>query len=103
MGDCGAERYDPGKDFQYISVSMQTPNVLVASPKQTVRTAGEVVEVLKKEPGNISFASSGNGASDHLAAELFWHRRLCRRRRPRRIRWPASSCNAAYARDLESR
>lgn len=64
--------YDAVKDFDYISLPVQAPNVLVASPAQKARTLAEVVAALKAQPGKISFASSGNGSSDHLSAELFW-------------------------------
>ncbi|MDH6595170.1 tripartite-type tricarboxylate transporter receptor subunit TctC [Variovorax sp. TBS-050B] len=64
--------YDATKDFDYISVPVQAPNVLVASPKQKERTIAEVIATLKANPGKVSFASSGNGSSDHLSAEVFW-------------------------------
>ncbi|MBI1608379.1 tripartite tricarboxylate transporter substrate binding protein, partial [Escherichia coli] len=64
--------YDAGKDFDYITIPVQAPNVLVASPAQKARTVAEVIAALKANPGKISFASSGNGSSDHLSAELFW-------------------------------
>ncbi|MDP9962873.1 tripartite-type tricarboxylate transporter receptor subunit TctC [Variovorax paradoxus] len=64
--------YDATKDFDYISVPVQAPNVLVASPGQKARTVAEVIAELKSNPGKVSFASSGNGSSDHLSAEVFW-------------------------------
>lgn len=64
--------YDATKDFDYISVPVQAPNVLVASPGQKARTVAEVIAELKASPGKVSFASSGNGSSDHLSAEVFW-------------------------------
>lgn len=64
--------YDAVKDFDYITLPVQAPNVLVASPAQKARTVAEVVAALKAQPGKISFASSGSGSSDHLSAELFW-------------------------------
>jgi tripartite-type tricarboxylate transporter receptor subunit TctC len=64
--------YDATKDFDYISVPVQAPNVLVASPGQKAATVAEVVAALKAHPGKVSFASSGNGSSDHLSAEVFW-------------------------------
>ena len=64
--------YDALKDFDYISVPVQAPNVLVASPNQKARTVKEVIAQLKANPGKVSFASSGNGSSDHLSAEVFW-------------------------------
>jgi tripartite-type tricarboxylate transporter receptor subunit TctC len=64
--------YDATKDFDYISVPVQAPNVLVASPGQKAHTVAEVIAELKANPGKVSFASSGNGSSDHLSAEVFW-------------------------------
>ena len=64
--------YDATKDFDYITVPVQAPNVLVVSPRQKARTVAEVIAALKANPGKLSFASSGNGSSDHLSAELFW-------------------------------
>lgn len=64
--------YDAQKDFDYITVPVQAPNVLVASPAQKARTVADVIAELKAQPGKVSFASSGNGSSDHLSAELFW-------------------------------
>ncbi|MEB5966550.1 tripartite tricarboxylate transporter substrate binding protein [Comamonas testosteroni] len=64
--------YDASKDFDYITIPVQAPNVLVASPTQKARSVSEVIAALKAHPGKISFASSGNGSSDHLSAELFW-------------------------------
>ncbi|MEF9948495.1 MAG: tripartite tricarboxylate transporter substrate binding protein [Comamonas sp.] len=64
--------YDATKDFDYITIPVQAPNVLVASATQKARSVAEVVAALKASPGKVSFASSGNGSSDHLSAELFW-------------------------------
>lgn len=64
--------YDATKDFDYITIPVQAPNVLVAGATQKARTVDEVVDTLKKNPQKMSFASSGNGSSDHLSAELFW-------------------------------
>lgn len=64
--------YDAEKEFDFITVPVQAPNVLVAPPAQKARTVAEVVAALKAQPGKLSFASSGNGSSDHLSAELFW-------------------------------
>ena len=64
--------YDPTKDFDLLTVAVQAPNVLVANPNLPVKTVAEVIAHLKKNPGKVSFASSGAGSSDHLTAELFW-------------------------------
>ncbi len=64
--------YDALKDFDYITVAVQAPNVLVVPAKSPHKTMAEVIAYLKANPGKMSFASSGNGSSDHLTAELFW-------------------------------
>ena len=64
--------YDPIADFDYISLPFQAPNVLVTGPARPERTIAEVLTALKNNPGKLTFASSGVGASDHLSAELLW-------------------------------
>lgn len=63
--------YDPLKDFTPISVLVSTPNVLVVPAGSPFKTAQELVAYVKKNPGKLSYASSGAGSSDHLTAELF--------------------------------
>ncbi len=67
-------RYDPQKDFELLSLVVRTPNVLVATPTFPANSVQELIEHLKKNPGKVTFASSGNGSSDHLTAALFWQR-----------------------------
>lgn len=64
--------YDPSKDFDLLSVVVQAPNVLVVNPQLPVSSVADVIAHLKKNPGKVSFATSGAGSSDHLTAELFW-------------------------------
>jgi tripartite-type tricarboxylate transporter receptor subunit TctC len=64
--------YDALKDFDYISVAVQAPNVLAVPAASPHRTVADVIAYHKAHPGKMSFASSGNGSSDHLTAELFW-------------------------------
>ena len=64
--------FDPRTDLDYISLVYEAPNVLVTGPARPERTVAQVLELLKKNPGKVTFASSGNGASDHLSAELMW-------------------------------
>ncbi|MEI6600556.1 MAG: tripartite tricarboxylate transporter substrate binding protein [Comamonadaceae bacterium] len=64
--------YDALKDFDYITVAVQAPNVLVVPAKSPHKTMADVIAYEKANPGKMSFASSGNGSSDHLTAELFW-------------------------------
>lgn len=63
---------DPIKELDYISLPFQAHNVLVTGPKRPERSVAQVLELLRANPGKITFASSGVGASDHLAAELLW-------------------------------
>ena len=65
-------QYDALKDFDPVSVAVQAPNVLVVPAASPYRNVADMLAGLKKNPGKVSFASSGNGSSDHLSAELFW-------------------------------
>lgn len=65
-------QYDALKDFDPITIAVQAPNVLVVPATSPYKTVAELLAGLKKTPGKVSFASSGNGSSDHLSAELFW-------------------------------
>jgi tripartite-type tricarboxylate transporter receptor subunit TctC len=64
--------YDALKDFDYITVAVQAPNVLAVPASSPHKTMADVIAFHKANPGKMSFASSGNGSSDHLTAELFW-------------------------------
>ncbi len=64
--------YDPARDFDLLMVAVQAPNVLVVPAASPYKTVADVLAELRKNPGKMSFASSGNGSSDHLTAELFW-------------------------------
>jgi len=64
--------YDALKDFDLLMVAVQAPNVLVVPASSPYRSVADVLAQLRKEPGKMSFASSGAGSSDHLTAELFW-------------------------------
>jgi tripartite-type tricarboxylate transporter receptor subunit TctC len=63
--------YDVAKDFQAISLIARLPNLLVVNPKIPAKTVPEVIEYVKKNNGKLSYGSSGMGASNMLAAELF--------------------------------
>ena len=64
--------YDAGKDFDLLTVAVQAPNLLVVPAASPYKNLADVVAGLKAQPGKMSFASSGNGSSDHLTAVLFW-------------------------------
>ncbi len=64
--------YNALNDFDYISVAVQAPNVLVVPAASTHNSINDVLAFLRANPNKMTFASSGNGSSDHLTAELFW-------------------------------
>ena len=64
--------YDATKDFDYLTIAVQAPNVLAVPANSPHKTLADVMAFLKANPGKMSFASAGNGTSDHLTAELFW-------------------------------
>ncbi|SDO12359.1 tripartite tricarboxylate transporter substrate binding protein [Polaromonas sp. JS666] len=65
-------QYDPLKDYDYVSIVVQAPNVLAVPANSPFKSVGAVLAHLKANPGRLAFASAGNGTSDHLTAELFW-------------------------------
>jgi tripartite-type tricarboxylate transporter receptor subunit TctC len=67
----GKLSYDPIKDFAPISLLAAVPNIISVHPSVPVNTLTELVAMAKAKPGQLSYASSGNGTSTHLAAEMF--------------------------------
>lgn len=65
-------QYDALKDFDPVSILVQAPNVLVVPANSPHKNLADLLAAMKKTPGKVSFASSGNGSSDHLSAELLW-------------------------------
>ena len=64
--------YDPIEDFAPITLIGREPGVLVVHPSLPVKTFQEFVAYAKQRPGEIDYASSGNGSGQHLfAAQLF--------------------------------
>ena len=63
--------YDPVKDFVPITLIARVPNMLVVNPDIPAKNVTELITLLKANPGKYSFASSGNGTSQHLSGELF--------------------------------
>jgi tripartite-type tricarboxylate transporter receptor subunit TctC len=63
--------FDFIRDTVPVAGFMQVPNLLVVSNAMPVKTVQELIDYCKQNPGKISFASSGNGTTVHMAAELF--------------------------------
>src|SRR5258706_9957563 len=66
-----ATPYDAIKDFSPIVAVAKAANVLVVNPALPIHSVAELIAVAKAKPGELNYGSSGTGASNHLAAELF--------------------------------
>jgi tripartite-type tricarboxylate transporter receptor subunit TctC len=64
-------KYDPVKDFSPIGQVLSAPNVLVVPGSSPFNTLKDLLSYAKANPGKLTFASSGVGASVHLSGELF--------------------------------
>jgi tripartite-type tricarboxylate transporter receptor subunit TctC len=63
--------YDAVKDFAPVSLVAGVPNVLVATPAFAANSVKDLIDMAKKSPDAVTFASSGSGTSIHLSGELF--------------------------------
>jgi tripartite-type tricarboxylate transporter receptor subunit TctC len=63
--------FDAMKDFDFITPLVAFNNVLVVGPAAQLRSVQELIGAAKREPGKLTFASSGNGTNIHLVGELF--------------------------------
>ena len=63
--------YDPGKDFEPITLINTTPLVLVVHPGVPAKSVKELIALARSKPGSLNYGSSGSGGSNHLAGELF--------------------------------
>ena len=63
--------YDPLKDFSAITLAISFPFILATHPSVPVQSTKDLIAYAKANPGKLSYASSGTGATNHLAGELF--------------------------------
>jgi tripartite-type tricarboxylate transporter receptor subunit TctC len=63
--------FDVDRDLTPISNGANIYNVLVVSPRSEIRSVAQLIEMAKARPGGLTYASAGNGGSQHLAAEYF--------------------------------
>src|SRR5947209_3983118 len=61
--------YDPAKDLALITMLTTQPSALVVNTGLGVNSVGELVDLLKKNPGKYNYSSIGNGSLSHLAME----------------------------------
>ncbi len=63
--------YDPIKDFEPISLLATGPYILIVHPSLPAKSVKDLIALARARPGQINYASSGNGSGGHLAAALF--------------------------------
>lgn len=63
--------YDPVKDFTPVVNLAYSTSVLVVHPSVAAKTIADVIALAKAKPGELRYASAGNGSSPHLSAEVF--------------------------------
>ena len=65
--------FDVMKDFEHVALLVDVPNVLIVNPKvlPDIKSCSDLLAAAKKEPGKLNYASTGNGASGHLAGAQF--------------------------------
>ena len=63
--------YDPNRDFTAITPVITFPNILVVNPALPVRSAKELVALIRSNPQRLNFGTSGIGSTNHLTGELF--------------------------------
>jgi len=63
--------YDPVRDFQPVTLIAEAPTLWFSRLDFAARTPKDLVQLARSRPGEVTFATGGNGTSSHLAAELF--------------------------------
>ena len=63
--------YDPLRDFAPVMLVATLPNLLVVNPAVPATTVKELIELARRKPGELAFASAGSGTTQHLSGELF--------------------------------
>jgi tripartite-type tricarboxylate transporter receptor subunit TctC len=69
-----AAGYDPAADFAGVSLVCRIPQVLVVNANHPAKSLQDLVAAARAKPGEVSFGSSGNGSTGHVAAEMFMRR-----------------------------
>ena len=63
--------YDPVKDFAPAALVIEADGLLVLHPSVPAKTVKELIALARARPGQLSYASAGNGTASHLSGELF--------------------------------
>lgn len=62
--------FDPLKDFSHITLMAMLPSMLTVHPALPVKTVKDVITLAKTSPGQLTYASTGNGTSPHMLMEM---------------------------------
>jgi tripartite-type tricarboxylate transporter receptor subunit TctC len=63
--------YDAVRDFTPIALVAEAPVAIIANPALPASNLGDLIALAKRAPGNLNYASAGNGTPGHLTAEMF--------------------------------
>lgn len=63
--------FDPVKDFSHVTLMALLPSMLTVHPSLPVKNVKELIALAKSKPGQLSYASTGNGTSPHMLMEMF--------------------------------
>ncbi len=63
--------FDPVKDFSHVTLMAILPSMLTTHPSLPVKSVRDIINLAKSKPGELSYASTGNGSSPHMMMELF--------------------------------
>ena len=63
--------YHPVRDFSPVTMVATVSNVLAVHPSVQATSVQELIALARREPGKLTFASAGNGSSQHLSGEMF--------------------------------
>ncbi|AUA54771.1 Argininosuccinate lyase [Achromobacter spanius] len=63
--------YDAARDFAPVTLLANSPNVLLVNPKVGVNSVAQLLDLARRNPGSLNFASTSLGGSPHLSGELF--------------------------------
>lgn len=67
-------KWNVNDSFEPVSMLMSAPTVLAVANNVSAKSVGELLELARKQPGKLSFGSSGNGGTQHLAGEMLKNR-----------------------------
>jgi tripartite-type tricarboxylate transporter receptor subunit TctC len=62
--------FDPVRDFAHVTLAAQLPSMLTVHPSLPAKNVNELVALAKSKPGQMSYASTGNGTSPHMLMEM---------------------------------